>query len=246
MKVQSLNSYSKGLQAIIFDMDDTMVPTMKTHFKAWADLCLKHKPKNITLDYNAGVSAQNVEKVESAYNGCTSEEFVEILFGTLPSNTVKSYTKERDEIFIKQADNLQEIKGLTDFLESCGEIKRGIASSTSYAGINHVLEKLGIGRFFKSEHIIDPSKVKKGKPSPDPYIAAAKALDVSPNNCLVFEDSKGGIKSAQSAGMKVIGVATSIPKAELLKLGVIRAINDYTEIKNLEELQNLFNIRQLI
>lgn len=242
MKTPSIKPHSKGLQAIIFDMDDTMVPTMKPHFNAWADLCLKHKPKNINLDYNAGASAQNLERIKNAYNGCTSEEFVGVLFGPLSTKIIKSYAKEREDLFIKQADSLQEINGLTKFLESCGEIKKGIASSTSYAGISHVLEKLGIGRFFKSEHIIDSSKVKKGKPNPDPYIAAAKTLNVLPNNCLVFEDSKGGIKSAQSAGMKVIGVATSIPKEELLKLGVTRAINDYTEIKNLEELQNLFNV----
>lgn len=242
MDIKPIKMHSKGLQAIIFDMDDTMVPTMKTHFKAWTALCLKHKPKNIDLNYKTGISPQNLINVENAYTGCTSEEFVEILFGQIPEKKVKKLAKEREDLFISQAGELNEIKGLTNFLEACGEIKKGIASSTSRPGIEHVLNKLAITKFFKSEHIIDPSKVSKGKPNPDPYLAAAKALNVSPLDCLVFEDSRGGIKSAQSAGMKVIGISTSIPKEELLKLGVVRAIKDYTEIKKIDELQNLFNV----
>lgn len=42
--------------------------------------------------------------------------------------------------------------------------------------------------------------------------------------------------------MNVIGVATSIPKIDLMKLGVSRAINDYTEIKSIDELNDLFSI----
>lgn len=235
------STYSKDLEALIFDMDDTMVLTMKTHFKAWTNLCLKHKPKNINLDYNAGISAQNLANVENAYTGCTSEEFINILFGDISEEKISLLAQEREDLFIQQANNLTTIKGLTEFLEKLGNIKKGIASSTSRAGIEHVLDKTRIKKFFKQENIIDPSKVLRGKPHPDSYLAAAKALDVAPDNCLVFEDSRGGIKAAQSAGMKVIGVATSIPKPELINLGVSMAINDYTEIKNFEELQELFN-----
>lgn len=242
INVTSVKPYTKDIQAIIFDMDDTMVPTMKTHFQAWTALCLKHKPKNIGLDYKAGISAGNLATVENAYNGCTSEEFVNILFGNIPKEKVQALAQEREDLFIKQADNLTEISGLTKFLEKLDAIKKGIASSTSRLGIEHVLNKLEIAKFFRPENIIDPSKVSRGKPYPDPYLAAAKALDVAPENCLVFEDSRGGIKSAQSAGMKVIGVATSISRLDLIKLGVSRAIKDYTEIKSLDELNELFSI----
>lgn len=242
MNVQSPSRYQKGLQALFFDMDDTMTKTMGTHFRAWTDLCLNHRPKNISLDYSAGISPHNIATVEGAYTGCTSEEFISILFGKLPQREVQALSEERDDLFIKQANNLEEIRGLTVFLEMLGTIKRGIASSTSRKGIEHVLEKLNIGRFFKPEHIIDPSKVSRGKPNPDPYLAAAKALDVSPENCLVFEDSRGGIQAAQSANMRIVGIATSISKPELMQLGVSRAINDYTEIKSLDELRELFNV----
>lgn len=242
MNVQTITRPQSGLKALIFDMDDTMVKTMEQHFEAWVDLCLKHKPQNIQLNYSAGHSAQNLDAVKTAYSGCTAEEFVRILFGEMPNDKVNALAREREDLFIKQATDIQEIKGLTRFLETCNDLKRGIASSTSSVGIEHVLDKLNIKRFFKSEHIIDPSKTLRGKPSPDPYLAAAKALEVEPGNCLVCEDSRGGIQAAKSANMKVIGVATSISKPDLIQLGVSRAINDYTEIQNISELEELFRV----
>jgi len=48
--------------------------------------------------------------------------------------------------------------------------------------------------------------VKHGKPSPDMFLLAAQLLDVSPQDCLVFEDAEPGIKGALAAGMKVVRV----------------------------------------
>jgi len=241
MQVQTFN-YSKPLRGLIFDMDDTMVKSMETHFKSWTDLCLRHKAPNIDLDYSKGISIENIEKVRKAYPGCTGEEFVRILFNNLSEKRIKELTAERESLFIKNAVNLEEIKGLTDFLNHCDNLKLGIASSTAREGIEHVLNKLGLAKYFKPEYIIDPSKVSHGKPNPEPFLNGAKAMNILPENCLAFEDSRGGIKSAQSAGMKVVGVSTTIPKNELYNLCLARAINDYTEIKNINELEHLFKV----
>lgn len=241
MQIQTIN-YAKPLRGLIFDMDDTMVKSMKTHFEAWTDLCLRHNAPNIDLDYSQGISAQNIEKVRMAYPGCTGEEFVQILFNNLSKKQIKELTAERENLFIENAVNLEEIKGLTDFLNHCDNLKLGIASSTSREGIEHVLNKLGLAKYFKPEHIIDPSKITHGKPHPEPFLNGAKAMGLPPENCLGFEDSRGGIKSVQSAGMKVVGVSTTISKDELLKLGVAKAIKDYTEINNMNELEKLFEV----
>lgn len=45
-----------------------------------------------------------------------------------------------------------------------------------------------------------------GKPAPDLFLAAARALDVAPDECLVVEDSPAGVVAARAAGMKVVGV----------------------------------------
>ena len=48
--------------------------------------------------------------------------------------------------------------------------------------------------------------VSASKPAPDVYLAAAKALNVSPENCLVFEDVPMGILAGKNAGMRVCAV----------------------------------------
>lgn len=65
-----------------------------------------------------------------------------------------------------------------------------------------ILHKSGLAKYF--EIIITCDDVKKQKPFPDPYLKAMKELNVSPENCIVFEDSETGLTSAKEAGIKTV------------------------------------------
>lgn len=65
--------------------------------------------------------------------------------------------------------------------------------------------------------LITAESVKLGKPSPEPYLAAAAALNVSPDDCLVMEDSPAGITSGLRAGMRVLAVRTTHGSPELVE-----------------------------
>jgi HAD superfamily hydrolase (TIGR01509 family) len=54
--------------------------------------------------------------------------------------------------------------------------------------------------------VIAGDEVARGKPHPDPYLAAAERLDVDPGSCIAIEDSPTGARSAQAAGCFVVGV----------------------------------------
>nr|BBJ48267.1 hypothetical protein SAVMC3_08960 [Streptomyces avermitilis] len=54
--------------------------------------------------------------------------------------------------------------------------------------------------------IVDAASVEEGKPSPVPYLLAAKRLGADPQDCLVIEDAPSGVRSALRAGMTVWGV----------------------------------------
>lgn len=64
--------------------------------------------------------------------------------------------------------------------------------------------------------LVTADDVPRGKPAPDPYLLAARRMGVAPAACVVVEDSPPGIASARSAGMRVIGLATTHKREDLV------------------------------
>nr|MBQ6739582.1 HAD family hydrolase [Synergistaceae bacterium] len=72
---------------------------------------------------------------------------------------------------------------------------------------------------YKFEHIITWQPGMKGKPAPDIFLAAARELEVNPEECLVLEDSYNGVRAAHAANMNVIMIPDLLkPTPEILKL----------------------------
>jgi beta-phosphoglucomutase len=67
-----------------------------------------------------------------------------------------------------------------------------------------MLDALGVAEFFCV--VITGDDVVLGKPHPQPFLAAADALEVPPSRCLVIEDSPSGIEAARRAGMYSVAV----------------------------------------
>ena len=229
----------KGLEAIIFDADGTMVYSEPYHDPAWAQLCLNHQPNKLPIDFKAGLTKENVKIFKNFPHSGTTKETVKQLFYNLSPEEIKAYAKEKDDLFLKLAKDIQEIKGATKFIKALHDIKKAVATCANSESIAFYLRKLNIVDCFDDKFIIDSSKVTKGKPDPEVYLKAADALKVSPLKCAVFEDSSEGIESVLRAGMKAIGVTTSLSKEKLTKLGAILTIKDYTEI-NLPKIKALF------
>ena len=84
------------------------------------------------------------------------------------------------------------------------QFKLAVASSSPHALIQCVLAKLNLLDCFSV--LCSAQNLELGKPHPGVYLAAAKYLSADPKNCLAFEDSINGVKSAQAAGMSVVAV----------------------------------------
>lgn len=76
----------------------------------------------------------------------------------------------------------------------------------------------------------DDPAVKRGKPSPDIFLEAARRLGVNPKDCVVFEDAPSGIAAAREAGMHAVAIpdsrfsATDFSRAHQ----VLASLNDWT------------------
>jgi HAD superfamily hydrolase (TIGR01509 family) len=80
----------------------------------------------------------------------------------------------------------------------------GLASSSNRELIDLALEVSGLGRCFAAT--VSSEEVPAGKPAPDVYLEAARRLRVEPVRCAAVEDSHNGIRSARSAGMRVVAI----------------------------------------
>lgn len=203
--------------AVIFDLDGVIVDNMGYHRKAWALFLKKHAP-HIDLHHF------------SRHFGKTNRELLGMIFkGRMSSEEIRLLGNEKEEIYRRiYSPYVHPLPGLEPLLLSLKKenIPAAVASAAPKENVDFVLEKTGFDRFFDA--VLDVSFSLRGKPDPGIYFETARLLKISPDRCLVFEDSLPGVQAALSAGMKVIGVTTT-HSAESLK-GSRMTIKDFTEI----------------
>jgi beta-phosphoglucomutase len=217
---------NKGL---IFDMDGTMVDNMMVHHRAW-----QHKLAELGL-------ILTLDEVIAQCHG-KNDEILQKLFGekyTFEERDKISYDKEAvyREVFLK---DLKLIDGLQDLLEEAQQhgIPMGIGTAARAENVDFVLDNLNIRHYFKA--IITSEDVDKGKPDPSVFFKVADILNIEYPQCLVFEDSPTGAKTALNAGMKAIILTTTHQAHEFNAFSsVIKCVSDYQKINLLEELNHL-------
>ena len=111
-----------------------------------------------------------------------------------------------------------------------------VGSSGPSENVELLLDTLQIKHNF--DVVITAKEVQKGKPEPDVFLIAAKALNVAPENCIVIEDAPVGIQAAKAAGMNCIALTTTHVKEELNGAQIIS--KNLTEI-SINDIINLFN-----
>jgi beta-phosphoglucomutase len=107
------------------------------------------------------------------------------------------------------------VQGVVEFVKrlAAKQIPRAVATSAVPKNATLSLVRVGLQGYFDA--MVTAADVKHGKPHPEPYLKAAQALGVSPERCLVVEDSVAGIRAAHAAGAKCLALATTFSKETL-------------------------------
>lgn len=206
------------IKAVIFDMDGVIVDSEPIHFES-DQLTLKHfgiEASHEELNQYVGVSNPVMwAEMKEKYN---LAEYVETLLEK------QSYYKN----YLFGIKKLEPIAGIPDLLAEIKNAgaKLGLASSSNRDFIEMVLMNLGIMDYF--DMIVSGDEVKKSKPDPEIFLKAAGNLKVNPEDCLVIEDSRHGVKAAILAGMKCIGFHNPNSGAQDLSLAdtVVHSITE--------------------
>ena len=119
-------------------------------------------------------------------------------------------------------------------------IKQGLVSASPRPIVDGVLRGM-LEKYFDVN--VAAGDIERTKPFPDPYLHAAKLLDVDISQCLIFEDSPTGIKAAVASGAFVVAVPHYIEVEEQPRLKVISSFEDIS-LSDLEKWSEL-NQREL-
>lgn len=205
--------------AAIFDMDGTLIDNTPYHFKSWQALFKKY-----------GKGELSKETYYTEISGVPIMTTLKRLFGNdYDEAGLRELLKEKEEFYRKEyAPYLVAINGLENFLSEMKSdgVKMAMATSATVEDIDFILNKIPIRDDF--DEIVNTSMVSRPKPNPDIFLKAAEKLNTEPSRCIVFEDSIAGIKAANSAGMKVVGITTGHPAQDLHPVNLV--INDYTDL----------------
>ena len=117
------------------------------------------------------------------------------------------YAKEELYRDLVRTNGIPPLAGVSNWVRRLHEQGwlQAIASSAPRPNIQVVLEALGAAHCFQG--VVSAEDVRRGKPDPEVYLAAASRVGASPDRCIVVEDAVAGIEGARNAGMRSIGVS---------------------------------------
>jgi beta-phosphoglucomutase len=185
-------------KAFIFDLDGVIVDTARYHFLAWqkiaAELGVEFTPEH--NEELKGVSrVRSLDIILKLGNIQVSEE-----------NKNKWLTQKNEDYlaYIEHMDESEILPGVVNILEFIKEKKQLIALGSASKNARPILEKVKILHMF--DVIVDGNDVTNAKPDPEVFLRAAKLLNATNDNSMVFEDSVAGIQAANIANMTSIGI----------------------------------------
>ncbi len=182
------------IKGAIFDMDGLMLDTEKLLVKFWRQAAAEYG-YDMTFEHVLSIRSLSRKYSIPLLKGIFGEEFP---FEEVRSRRIKLMNSYIDENGFEIKKGLFE---LLDFLKEKG-IRIAVATATDLERATIYLKKAGAFDYF--DEIICGNMIKNGKPEPDIYIEAAKKLGLPAKECVALEDSPNGIKSAYSAGCRVI------------------------------------------
>lgn len=191
-------------KAIIFDMDGVIVDSMPYHFLAWYEAL---RPIGVRVNCFDVYSKEGENWVKTLYDLLSRS-------GIKPTKTLlNKIFLSRQKIFKKYFKRFifSGVQGYLACLKNKGYLI-GLVTGTPIKEINHILPNKIRSLF---DCIVSGDNVKKGKPHPEPYLKAAKELNLKPLECLVVENAPFGIESAKKAGMVCFALTTSLPREYL-------------------------------
>ncbi len=181
--------------AVLFDLDGVLVESRGAVERQWARWAREH-----------GLDPAKV--IPIAHGRPTLMTIREVL----PQGDAEAEARVMEEREMEDLEGVQAIPGAADLLAAIPPDRWTIVTSGTRPLAEVRLRYVGLPA---PKQMVTASDIINGKPDPEPYRKGAAALHMDPKECVVIEDAPSGIRAGHAAGMRVIAVPTTYPRAEI-------------------------------
>jgi sugar-phosphatase len=192
-------------EAVIFDLDGTLIDSTPAVLRSWATWMREH-----------GLMPED----QARHHGMPSASVVRAL---LPADRQDAAIARINELEIADVSDIVVLPGAVEALEALRDAKNAIATSCD---LRLAKARIAAAKLAPPSVLVTADDVAHGKPAPDPFLVAARRLQVDPANCLVVEDAPMGLQSARAAGCATLAVITTTPGDELIADAVVNTLAD--------------------
>ena len=201
-------------KAALFDLDGVVFDTEPQYTVFWGMICRQYHPEHPGLEHEI--------------KGSTLTQIYDRWFsGPLASERASITARLDDYEQQMHYDYITGFEALVADLHRHG-VKTAVVTSSNIPKMESVYRyQLRFKELFDA--ILTSEDFSRSKPDPDCYLKAAARFNVSPEECIVFEDSFNGLKSGRAAGMRVVGLATTNSAEAIAPYSDIQ-ISDYNGV----------------
>jgi len=177
------------VEAILFDIDGTLVDSTGAVVRTWRTWAARH-----------GVDAEEILRV------CHGRRTEDTIATFLPAEQQAAGVAELEALEMSDLEDVVALPGTQELLRALPRHRWAAVTSGSRRLMQARLEAAGLP---DPEVLVSAEDVSVGKPDPEGYLRAARALGYDIAQCLVVEDSPAGVRAGGAAGAATLAVATS-------------------------------------
>jgi sugar-phosphatase len=200
---------NRSFAALLFDMDGTVLSSIKAAERVWADWARRQ--------------GLDVETFLPTIHGVRTDETIRRL--GLPGIDVEAEAAAITLSEIEDTRGIEAIPGAANFLASLPVDRWALVTSATRA---LAMSRLEAARLPLPPLMITAEDVHQGKPSPECYLLAAKRLGFSADACLAFEDAAAGITAADASGAAVVVITATHSQPLSTQHVSVRAFDELT------------------
>ena len=216
------------MQALIFDLDGTLVDTVYAHVFAW---------QRALIDLGSPVDGWRIHRRIGMSGGLFARAVAREIGRELEPDEAEALQRRHGEVFREILPERRPLPGAIELLAALRRagVAHGIATSGRRPEIDASLDALDIP---PEMVVVERGDVLRAKPEPDLFLACQERLGVAARDCYVVGDAVWDLLAARRAGMLSVGLLTGgYGEDELRSAGAFRVYRDAAELhESLDEL----------